>query len=46
MKCTAGNFDLVITEICIYLANGPRMGEFEYGTCRSCGLYGINNKNF
>ncbi len=35
IRATALNFDSIVTKICIYLANGPETGEFEYGQYRT-----------
>ncbi len=46
MHGTAHNFDSIVTEIFICLANGPRIGEFQYGPYKIYRLYNINNTNF
>ncbi len=46
MPSRGGNFDLIATKTYVCLANGPRTGEFQYGSYRSYSLYNISNTNF
>ncbi len=40
------NFDSIVTEVCICLANGPRTAEFQYGPHTTYSLYDIRDTNF
>ncbi len=46
MRGIAHNFDPIITNFFIFLANGPRMGEFKYDPYKVYGLYNISNTHF
>ncbi len=46
MRSKAHNFDSTVTKMFICLANGPRMGEFQYGLYKIYNLKNIGSTNF
>ncbi len=46
MYGTVCNFDFVVSKICIWLENGPRTGDSEYGPYWIDSVYFISDASF